>query len=144
MVSCFGHLQLLETLWPVLHQAPLSVGFSRQEDQSGLPCPPPGDLPYPGIELVVSQLSCPGRWVLYHRHHHKSILFWTFLTFRSPWCIKQSSLFYTVVLISHLFYTQYQQNQLNALEHFLIGPYGQDILDMVCTIILTMLINDVS
>ena len=33
-------------------QAPLSIGFSRQEDWSGLPCPPPGDLPDPGIELT--------------------------------------------------------------------------------------------
>ena len=32
------------------HQAPLSMGFSRQEYWSGLPCPPPGDLPNPGIE----------------------------------------------------------------------------------------------
>ena len=31
-------------------QAPLSKGFSRQEHWSGLPCPPPGDLPNPGIE----------------------------------------------------------------------------------------------
>ena len=35
-----------------VHQAPLSVGFSRQEYWSGLPCPPPGGLPDPGIELV--------------------------------------------------------------------------------------------
>ena len=34
----------------VTHQAPLSMGFSRQEQWSGLPCPPPGGLPYPGIE----------------------------------------------------------------------------------------------
>ena len=34
----------------VAHQAPLSMGFSRQEYWSGLPCPPPGDLPDPGIE----------------------------------------------------------------------------------------------
>ena len=38
------------TLWTVAHQAPLSIGFSRQEYQSGLPCPPPGDLLDPGIE----------------------------------------------------------------------------------------------
>ena len=50
-VSCFGHLQLLETLWPVLRQAPLSVGFSRQEDWSGFPFPSPGYLPDPGIKL---------------------------------------------------------------------------------------------
>ena len=34
------------------HQTPLSMGFSRQEYWSGLPCPPPGDLPDPGIELM--------------------------------------------------------------------------------------------
>ena len=34
----------------VARQPPLSVGFSRQEHWSGLPCPPPGDLPHPGIE----------------------------------------------------------------------------------------------
>ena len=32
------------------HQAPLSMGFSREEYRSGLPCPPPGDVPDPGIE----------------------------------------------------------------------------------------------
>ena len=39
------------TPWTVAHQAPLSMGFSRQENWSALPCPPPGDLPDPGIEL---------------------------------------------------------------------------------------------
>ena len=34
------------------HQAPLSMGFSRQENWSGLPFPPPGDHPNPGIELA--------------------------------------------------------------------------------------------
>ena len=38
------------TLWTVALQAPLSMGFSWQEYWSGLPCPPPGDLPNPGIE----------------------------------------------------------------------------------------------
>ena len=38
------------TLWTVACQAPLFVGFSRQEYWSGLPCPPPGDLPHSGIE----------------------------------------------------------------------------------------------
>ena len=40
----------LATAWTVARQAPLSMGFSRQESWSGLPCPPPGDLPDPGIE----------------------------------------------------------------------------------------------
>ena len=38
-------------LWTVAHQAPPSMGFSRQEYWNGLPCPPPGDLPNPRIEL---------------------------------------------------------------------------------------------
>ena len=37
-------------LWTVAHQAPLSMGFYRQEYWSGSPCPPPGDLPDPGME----------------------------------------------------------------------------------------------
>jgi len=36
-------------LWTIAHQVPLSMGFSRQEYWSGLPCPPPGDLLDPGI-----------------------------------------------------------------------------------------------
>ena len=38
------------TPWTVTHQAPLSLGFPRQEYWSGLPCPSPGDLPDPGTE----------------------------------------------------------------------------------------------
>ena len=45
-------VRLFATLWTVAHQAPLFMGFSRQECWSGLPCPPPGDLPDPGIEIV--------------------------------------------------------------------------------------------
>ena len=47
---CFSCVRVLMTLWTITHQAPLSMGFSRQEYWSGLPCPPPGDLPDPGIE----------------------------------------------------------------------------------------------
>ena len=50
MLSHFSWIQLFLTLWTVAHQAPLSMGFFRQEYWSGLPCPPPGDLPDPGIE----------------------------------------------------------------------------------------------
>ena len=39
-------------LWTVAYQPPLSIGFSRQEYWSGLPYPPPGDLPDSGIEPV--------------------------------------------------------------------------------------------
>ena len=44
----FSYVRLCVTLWT--HQAPLSIGFSRQEHWSGLPCPPPGDLPDSGIK----------------------------------------------------------------------------------------------
>ena len=46
----FSRVLLFVTLWTVAYQAPLSVGFSRQEYWSGLPFPSPGDLPDPGIE----------------------------------------------------------------------------------------------
>ena len=43
-------VQLFATPWIVACQASLSIGFSRQEDWSGLPCPPLGNLPHPGME----------------------------------------------------------------------------------------------
>ena len=53
------------TPWTVAHKAPLSTGFSQQEYGSGLPCPPPGDLPDPGIEpKSLHLLHC--RQILYH------------------------------------------------------------------------------
>ena len=56
---------LFASPWTVAHQAPLSMGFSRQEYWSGLPFPPPRDLPDPGIRLFMI-----GRWmgrrILYH------------------------------------------------------------------------------
>ena len=51
-VKSLSRVRLFVTLWIVAHQAPLSMGFSRQEYWSGLLCPPPGDLPDPGIEPV--------------------------------------------------------------------------------------------
>ena len=57
VLSHFSSVQLFMTLWTVAHQAPLSMGFSRQEYWSGLPCPPPRDLPSPGIEPSSSPSS---------------------------------------------------------------------------------------
>ena len=48
--ACFSHVQLFVTPWPVAHQAPLSMGFSRQEYWSGLPFPFLGDRPDPETE----------------------------------------------------------------------------------------------
>ena len=49
-VKSFCRVRLFVTLWTVAHQAPPSMGFSKQEDWSGLPFPSPGDLPKPGME----------------------------------------------------------------------------------------------
>ena len=50
-VKSFSHVQLFATPWTIAHQAPPSMGFSRQEDWSGLTFPSPGHLPDPGTEL---------------------------------------------------------------------------------------------
>ena len=49
-VKSLSHVQLFATPWTVAHQAPLPMGFSRQEYWSGMPFPSPGDLPNPGNE----------------------------------------------------------------------------------------------
>ena len=67
VLSHFSHVGFLGTLWTIAHQAPLSMGFLPGEpNSSGLPWPPPGDLPDPGIKTNVSYISCIGSWVLYH------------------------------------------------------------------------------
>ena len=52
MLSHFSCVRLFATLWTVAHQAPLSMGFSRQEYWWGLPVPSPGNLLNPGIKPV--------------------------------------------------------------------------------------------
>ena len=61
-VKSFQSCQILCDLWTVAHQAPLSVGFSRQEHWSGLPFPPPGDLPRRD-QTCISYISCIGKRV---------------------------------------------------------------------------------
>ena len=55
VVLLFSCVQHFSTPWTVAHQAPLSMGFSRQEYWSGFPFPPPGDLPDAGIETASQQ-----------------------------------------------------------------------------------------
>ena len=69
MLSSFSRVGLFVTPWTVAHQVPLSMGFSRQEYWSRLPCSPPGDLPDSGIEPLSLYVSCIGRRVLYHQCH---------------------------------------------------------------------------
>ena len=59
VLSHFSRVQLFVTLWTVARRAPLSMGFSRQEYWSGLPCSPPGD-------LFLTQGSNPSLFCLLH------------------------------------------------------------------------------
>ena len=52
-----SHVQFFPTPWTVDHQAPLSMEFSRKEYWSGLPFPPPGDLPNPEMEPALTFAS---------------------------------------------------------------------------------------
>ena len=54
VLSHFNRVQLFVTPWAVARQASLSMGFSRQDYWSGLPFPPPGDLPNAGMELALA------------------------------------------------------------------------------------------
>ena len=72
MCAC-SHVRLSATPWAVAHQAPLSMGFFKQEYWSGLLSPSPGDLPGSGLK---PRFSCTGRWILHHwatRVTHKKI-----------------------------------------------------------------------
>ena len=68
-VKSLSRVRLFATPWTIAHQAPPSMGFSRQEYWSGLPFPSPGDLPKRGIEprspalwadALTAELSTPG------------------------------------------------------------------------------------
>ena len=56
-VKSLSRVRLCATPWTVAHQAPLSMGFPRQEYWSGFPFPSPGDLPYPGIKPEFPELQ---------------------------------------------------------------------------------------
>ena len=57
VIQSLNPVQLSWTPWTVAHQASLSMGFPRQEYWSGLPSPPPEDLPNPGIKIVSPALA---------------------------------------------------------------------------------------
>ena len=90
MLSRFSCVRLFLTLWTVAHQAPLSVGFFRQKYWSRLLCPPPGNLPNPGIKSKSPALQVdfyhlnpqgsPGRQICYNKliENKESYLRYTF------------------------------------------------------------------
>ena len=70
LLSC---VQLFATLWTVARQGPLSVGFFRQEYWSGLPFPPPGDLPNPGIKSESPALQVDSLPLSHHEGKKKCV-----------------------------------------------------------------------
>ena len=91
VLSHFSHVWLCVTPWTVAQQAPLPMGFSRQEYWQGLSCLPSRGSYQPRDQTHVSHVFCIGRPVLYHWHHlgspyntwkWKSLLC---LTLYSPW-----------------------------------------------------------
>ena len=90
----FSCVQLPVTPWAAAHQAPLSMGLSRQEDWSGLPCPPPGDLPNPGIKPApltspaLAGVFCTTRstWEA-HVHLRQRKSFSRVQLFATPWTV---------------------------------------------------------
>ena len=125
VLSCSG-LSDSSTLWTVECQAPLSIGFSRQEYWSGLPFPTPGDLPSPGIE-PISCVSCTGRWVLYHLCHLGCLYHFSFKERR------RSFLMTYIPPLPILLWSPWTQNHLyeilmcnisisSSLNYFLIHP----------------------
>ena len=87
-VKSLSLVRLFAIPWSIVHQAPLSVGFSRQEYWSGLPFPSPGVLPNPGIEprspaLQADALTSepPGillKIVSYYKYLFTHIFIWAF------------------------------------------------------------------
>ena len=78
MLNYFSRVQLLATSWTVA-QAPLSMGFSRQEYWSGFPCPSPGDLLDLGVKPGSPALQAdslptepPEKPGIYYKHRIRS------------------------------------------------------------------------
>ena len=92
MPSCFNHVGLFTALWTVSCQAPLPMGFRRQEFWSGLPFPPPGDLPHPASlmspALAGRLFTTSATWeekLMEGMATHSSVLAWRIPMDRGAW-----------------------------------------------------------
>jgi len=108
MWKSLSHVQLFATPWGVARQAPLSMGFSRQAYWSGLPCPPPGELPDPGIEPRSPALQAdslpsepPGKLEEHNDYQQVGAL---------PWFLLRQQQFYPPLLLHHWFAWQHSEN----------------------------------
>ena len=89
LLSCFNYVQLLLTLWTVVHQTHLSMGFSRQEHWTRLPFPSPGDFPDPGIKPVL--LAIPSLQTDFLPLSHWGSLFYMYIFWYLFLCIYLSA-----------------------------------------------------
>ena len=105
MLSCFSCVQLCAALWLIARQAPLSMGFSRQEHWSGLSCPPPEGLPDPGIKptslrspaLAGGFFTTSATWEAQNYHVIQHFHFWVEMKTNSKRCVHHNvcpALFY--------------------------------------------------
>ena len=85
-VKSLSHVRLCDPMDCSLHQAPPSMGFSRQEYWNGLPFPPPGDLPNPGVKPRSPALQAdalpsepPGKLILSNRMKCPAVLLRTWV-----------------------------------------------------------------
>ena len=106
VLSPFSCVRLLETPLTAACKAPLSMGFSRQEYWSGLPCAPPGDLPNPGIEPAAPALQVDSLllspWVSPNHSIH------------SPLCLRATLILLPLGIIS--FWYNIISNDLHCLD----------------------------
>ena len=110
-LSHYSHVQLFATLWTAAHQAPLCMGFSRQENWSGLPFPPSG-------EGKCFPFSPSWRW-----ERLPTPVFWPgeFNGLYSPWGCKESDMTERLSLLQRIFLTQGLNAQLFCLLHWQVG-----------------------
>ena len=126
MLNCLSHVQLCVTSWTVACQTPLSMEFSRQEYQSGLPLPLLGDLPDPGIEPVSLTPLVAGRFFTTSATWEAILLFYI-MTFPEIFLSILLSKFY-IDKLNYICQEYFIFYKLSFLSH--------DVLDYACNVFL--------
>ena len=114
------------TLWTVAHQAPLFMRFSKQEYWSGLPFPPLGNLPNPGIEPAsLSSPALAGRffttsatWELFARHCEK--YFWYYFI-KPSWHYKIKITFINLYCLGYISVIKQSHNPSGLKLHLFLA-----------------------
>ena len=133
MPSHFSRVWLFAILWTIARQASLSVEFSRQECWSGLPCPPPGDLPDSGIGSVFP--AAPALQVdslpLSHQYSW-AVYIYIILDFKLQLWVMKSRSYLTHALIDLLIWEIFEH--MIITHTFLLGAFNMElnILSALC------------